>query len=148
MENIIMLSSQKPIRETAHHTTIASQHLFYRTAGTGSPLVLLHGYGVSGYMWQRVLPSLVHQHQVFLVDLPGHGQSRFTGSWKLREVASLLAHWLQALRLPPVALMGQSMGGAIALHLSATAPELVQRLILVSSAGLPMNASFPTLVTR
>jgi pimeloyl-ACP methyl ester carboxylesterase len=40
------------------------------------------------------------------------------------------------------------MGGAIALHLTAIAPELVERLILVNSAGMPLNANLPTLLTR
>lgn len=143
-----MSKSQIRVVETVHHTTVAGHHLFYRTAGAGSPLVLLHGYGVSGSIWQRVLPSLAQHHQVFLVDLPGHGGSRLTGPWRLREIAPLLACWLRDMQLPPISLMGQSMGGAIALHLTALAPELVERLILVSAAGLPLHASFPTLVIR
>jgi pimeloyl-ACP methyl ester carboxylesterase len=134
--------------ETIHSRTIAGQHLSYRTVGAGSPLVLLHGYGVSGYIWQRALPYLAQEHQLFLVDLPGHGRSHLTKAWKLREIAPLLICWLREMHLPPIALMGQSMGGAIALHLTAIAPELVQRLILVSSAGMPLHAGIPRLVAR
>ncbi|HLZ62645.1 MAG TPA: alpha/beta hydrolase [Ktedonosporobacter sp.] len=134
--------------ETTHTTTVGGQHLHYRTAGTGSPLVLLHGYGTSSYVWQRVLPYLARQHQVFMVDLPGHGHSRLTDAWKLREVAPLLARWLQQMNLPPVILMGQSMGGAIAIHLTAYAPEMVKRLILVDSAGMPLHAQLPELAAR
>jgi pimeloyl-ACP methyl ester carboxylesterase len=110
--------------------------------------VLIHGYGVSGYIWQRTLPYLARKHQVFLLDLPGHGRTRLTRDWRLREMAPLLICWLREMRLPPVVLMGQSMGGAIALHLTANAPELVERLILVSSAGLPLQADLPALVSR
>src|SRR5947209_20311745 len=120
-----MPKEQAKILETVHNTTIAGQHLCYRTAGTGSPLVLLHGYVVSGYIWQRALPYLAQQHQVFLVDLPGHGRSRLTGNWRLRDMAPLLACWLREMQLPPIVLIGQSMGGAIALHLTAIEPELV-----------------------
>ncbi len=116
--------------------------------GAGSPLVLLHGYGVSGYIWQRALPYLAQEHQVFLVDLPGHGRSRLAKDWKLREIAPLLIRWIREMHLPPLALMGQSMGGAIALHLTATAPELIQSIILVSSAGMPLHTSIPTLAAR
>ncbi|HEY4388461.1 MAG TPA: alpha/beta hydrolase [Ktedonobacteraceae bacterium] len=146
-ENVSLKDDEKLV-ETVHNTTVAGQHLCYRTAGTGSPVVLLHGYGTSGYVWQRVLPSLTRQHQVFLLDLPGHGRSRLAGPWRLREIAPLLACWLREMHLFPIALMGHSMGGAIALHLTAIAPELVERLILVNSAGMPLNANLPTLLTR
>ncbi|MBV9232320.1 MAG: alpha/beta hydrolase [Chloroflexi bacterium] len=143
-----MSAREQKLIETAHTTTIAEQHLHYRTAGAGTPLVLIHGYGVTGHIWQRMLPYLIQQHQVFIVDLPGHGHSPFTGTWQLREVAPLLAQWLQQMKLPPVALMGQSMGGAIAIHLTAYAPELVKRLVLVSAAGIPFQARLPTLALR
>jgi pimeloyl-ACP methyl ester carboxylesterase len=140
--------ARKQIVETAHTMTIAGKHLHYRAAGAGTPLVLIHGYGVSGHIWQRMLPYLAQQHQVFIVDLPGHGQSALTGSWRLREIAPLLAQWLQQMKLPPVALVGQSMGGAIAIHLTAHAPECVKRLVLVSAAGMPLQAQLPTLAVR
>lgn len=143
-----MSPAQEQLRETFHRSNIRGQQLAYRVAGVGSPLILLHGYGISGYLWQRALPYLAREHQVFLLDLPGHGRTRLTGAWRLREVAPLLILWLQEMKLPPIALMGQSMGGAIALHLAASTPELVERLILVSSAGLPLQATLPTLVRR
>ncbi len=57
-----MPPGQKKRRETFHSMIIAGQHLSYRTAGAGSPLVLVHGYGVSGYLWQRTLPYLAREH--------------------------------------------------------------------------------------
>ncbi len=114
-----MLSKGKKLAETTHTITIAKQHLYYRSAGSGAPLVLLHGYGVSGNVWQRCLPYLAQQCQVFIVDLPGH-----------------------------VALMGHSMGGAIAIHLAAQAPDLVERLVLVNAAGMPLETRLPTLMAR
>src|SRR5256885_1560840 len=56
--------------------------------------------------------------------------------------------WLQELNLSSVALMGQSMGGAIALHISASAPELVERIVLISAAGIPLNAQLSHLALR
>lgn len=143
-----MHTKTQAFQETFHTYSSAGQRLHYRSTGQGTPLVLVHGYGVSGYMWQRVLPHLIQRHHVFLVDLPGHGHSTYNGQWQLREMAPLLATWLRAMQLPPIALMGQSMGGAIAIHLAASAPELVQRLILVSAAGIPLEATLPLLVRR
>ncbi|GAC1617564.1 MAG: alpha/beta hydrolase [Ktedonobacteraceae bacterium] len=131
-----------------HTLTIAGHQLHYRIYGRGSPLVLLHGYGVSGQMWQRSIPYLAQQKQVVVVDLPGHGKSTLPGPWRLREIAPLLATWLQQMHLSPVTLLGHSMGGAIAVHLTTSAPELVERLILVNAAVLPLQATVPVLSVR
>lgn len=145
-----MSSTGQTLRTTAHIATIAGHRLHYFTTGTGSPLVLIHGYGVSGHIWQRVLPYLAQEHQVFVVDLPGYGRSRLAGQqpWRLREMAPLLAMWLRGMNLSSVHLMGQSMGGAIAIHLAASAPEMVKRLVLVSAAGIPLQTTLPTLIAR
>lgn len=143
-----MISDQKRLQTSMHTVSIERHTLSYRVVGQGSPLVLIHGFGVSGQIWQAVLPYLARQHQVFVVDLPGYGKSTFKPPWRLREMAPLLIAWLRELKLSSVALMGQSMGGAIALHLSMLAPEMVEHLVLVSSAGIPLNASFSELFWR
>ncbi len=125
--------------------------LHYRIMGTGSPLVLVHGFGVSGHVWQRVLPYLAQEHQVFIVDLPGYGRSTYretNAPWRLREMAPLLVAWLQRMHLSSVHLVGHSMGGAIAIHIAAHAPELVKSLTLVDAAGMPFRSSFSALAAR
>src|SRR5690349_1049160 len=108
-----MSMSKRSIKQTSQSILLSGQRIFYRTAGTGSPLVLLHGHGVSGAIWQRVLPFLAQHYQVIAVDLPGYGRSHFTGEWRLHKIAALLVNWLQQTQLPPVALIGHSMGGAV-----------------------------------
>lgn len=143
-----MPQKKTQIAEQAQHIIINQHHLYYRTVGRGTPLVLIHGYGNSGQVWQPVLPYLAQQHQVFIVDLPGYGQSKLHGEWHLREMAPLLAQWLDKLQLPTATLLGHSMGGAIAIHLAAYAPEKFNRLILANAAGIPLRAELPTLATR
>ncbi|MBA2396071.1 MAG: alpha/beta hydrolase [Ktedonobacteraceae bacterium] len=143
-----MPQKKAQLAEQAQHITINQHRLYYRTAGRGTPLVLIHGYGNSGQVWQPVLPYLAQQHQVFIVDLPGYGQSKLDGEWYLREMAPLLAQWLDTLQLPAAALLGHSMGGAIAIHLAAYAPEKFNRLILANAAGIPLRAELPALATR
>ncbi len=143
-----MLNRKGKLAERAEFINIDQHRLYYRVTGSGTPLVLIHGYGTSGHIWQRALPYLAQQHEVFIVDLPGYGQSKTHGAWHLREMAPLLAHWLQKLQLSPIALMGHSMGGAIAIHLTAHAPELISRLILVNAAGIPLQTPLPALATR
>lgn len=146
-----MKANQSYYPVTTHSSTIAGQRLYYRVAGRangGPPLMLIHGYGVSGQMWSRCLPYLARERQLYIVDLPGHGRSTISGTWQLREIAPLLAQWLRTLALPPVALLGHSMGGAIAVHLAAHAPELIERLILVDAACLPLDEALPVIITR
>ena len=143
-----MLFAEERSTETAYTAVLSGQRLYYRVMGQGPPLVLIHGYGTSGYVWQRVLPYLGRTHQLFVLDLPGYGRSTAPRSWQLRTVAPLIAEWLHTLQLPPVALMGHSMGGAIAIHLTAIAPAAVKQLILVNAAGLPLQAPLPDLVWR
>ncbi|MHB8598473.1 MAG: alpha/beta fold hydrolase [Ktedonobacteraceae bacterium] len=133
---------------TTHVITIGKQRLYYRVAGAGTPLVLVHGYGVSGQMWNRCMPYLAQERQVFIVDLPGHGHSTLSDVWRLREAAPLLAQWLRTLGLQPVGLVGHSMGGAIAAHLATHAPELIEQLVLVNAACLPFAEALPVIVTR
>jgi len=133
-----------------HYVSLYGYRLHCSIIGSGSPLVLVHGFGVSGHVWQRVLPYL-QQHQVFVVDLPGYGRSTYRGThapWRLREMAPLLAAWLQHMHLSSVHLIGHSMGGAIAIHLAAHAPELVKSLTLVDAAGMPFHSTFPALAAR
>jgi pimeloyl-ACP methyl ester carboxylesterase len=143
-----MLHRKTRLSEQAQHITIDQHRLYYRTLGKGTPLVLIHGYGNSGQVWQRVLPHLAQYHQIFIVDLPGYGRSKLNGVWHLREMAPVLAQWLRTLQLPAAALLGHSMGGAIAIHLVAHAPEQFNRLVLVNAAGIPLQTPLPTLVTR
>src|SRR5258707_605039 len=123
-----LLDKSEKISETSYKVVVAGQELYYRVAGDGLPVVFFHGYGHSGYVWQPCLPYLAHRRKVILVDLPGYGRSKLAGPWRLHEVASLLATWLRGLELPPIALVGHSMGGSIAIHLTAHASELVERL--------------------
>ncbi|HEY3992026.1 MAG TPA: alpha/beta hydrolase [Ktedonobacteraceae bacterium] len=143
-----MVKEKGHLQEAKHLITIARQQIFYRVLGQGSPLVLIHGFGVSGHIWQPMLPYLAQKRQVFIVDLPGYGKSTFTPPWRLREMAPVLITLLRELNLTEVALAGQSMGGAIALHMSVLAPELVERVVLISAAGVPLNARLPRLAWR
>jgi pimeloyl-ACP methyl ester carboxylesterase len=143
-----MLFAGKKSSETVYTAICSSQRLFYRVVGQGPPLVLIHGYGTSGHIWLRTLPYLAETMQLFVLDLPGYGRSPAPASWHVRAMAPVIGEWLHALHLPPVAVMGHSMGGAIAIHLTALAPSTVHRLILVNAAVLPLPRSTSLLALR
>jgi pimeloyl-ACP methyl ester carboxylesterase len=120
----------------------------YLQAGSGPAIVLLHGSGpgVSGRAnWALTMTSeLAERFTLIAPDIVGFGGTRqrpeidFTHNNRVEHVASFLA----ALDLTPARLVGNSMGGGIALGIAARYPELVQRMVLMGSAGV----SFP--VTR
>ena len=101
------------------------------------PLVLLHGTGESALDWKRVLPQLGAVHPVYAVDFPGTGHSSKPDRiYSIDFLTRVAFDFLTALQLEPAVLVGNSLGGLVALRLALTAPEKVAALILVDSAGL------------
>lgn len=102
----------------------------------GSPLVLLHGLGSSPRCWERNLAALGAGHRLQLVDLfaASDGRRRVTRprpGFSLEGAATELAVQLAERAQGPATVIGHSMGGLVALHLAAHAPDLVSRLVLV-----------------
>ena len=102
--------------------------------GSGAPLLLVHGWGMHGGMWGSVVEKLAEEICVYVVDLPGHGQSE--KGEEGQEKGGALDVIVSALteRFPmPLNVCGWSLGGQIALRWAAREPLKIQRLILVSS---------------
>lgn len=140
--------TEKVNLEKSYSFTVEGYQLHYHIAGDGLPLVILHGFGRSGSAWIRTVPDLILHRQVIAVDLPGYGRSKINGKWRLREVATALAIWLQEMNLTSITLLGHSLGGAVAIYLTTLVPELIDRLVLVNAIGIPLQISLPTLIFR
>jgi pimeloyl-ACP methyl ester carboxylesterase len=122
----------------AHHAEIAGSRAHWLAAGSGDPLVLVHGLGNNALVWRRVIPGLARGHRVVAPDLPGFGHS---SPLQARDLLAGYADFVAALvrrvgRGVPAALVGNSTGGAVALRVALTRPELVSRLVLVDPAGV------------
>ncbi|TVQ53393.1 MAG: alpha/beta hydrolase [Spirulina sp. DLM2.Bin59] len=108
-------------------------------AGTGGPpILLLHGFDSSLLEYRRLWPHLSQHHQTWAVDLLGFGfTERCPGlPYGPAAIQSHLFAFLEHHIKTPVILVGASMGGAAALDFALTYPDLVERLILIDSAGL------------
>jgi pimeloyl-ACP methyl ester carboxylesterase len=104
----------------------------------GSPLVLIHGLSTSHRCWDRNLAALGERHHLRLVELFQRG--RHGVRFDLSETARQLGRALAA-GPAPASVIGHSMGGLIALHLAAQAPELVDRLVLAAApVGKPARS--------
>jgi 2-succinyl-6-hydroxy-2,4-cyclohexadiene-1-carboxylate synthase len=103
--------------------------LFAEQVGKGSPVVLVHGFTQTHRSWQPVVERLAPLHTLITVDAPSHGQSDpiRVGMWDgARELAATAGR---------AAYVGYSMGGRLCLHLALERPDVVERLVLVSTTG-------------
>ncbi|MEW6314259.1 MAG: pimeloyl-ACP methyl ester esterase BioH [Pseudomonadota bacterium] len=99
------------------------------TAGQGPDLVLLHGWGMHGGVWDGVCDALARKFRVHVVDLPGYGGSTACHPYTLGELALSIA----ASMPQRVTVCGWSLGGQVALRWALDAPRQVARLILVAT---------------
>src|SRR5438552_19205459 len=104
--------------------------LAYQVIGTGSPLVLLHGAFGSVEMFGPNVELLAARHRVIGVDLQSHGRSPAAARrMRFETMADDIAALMKELELERAAVMGFSLGGAVALRTAIQHPELVDRLI-------------------
>jgi pimeloyl-ACP methyl ester carboxylesterase len=106
--------------------------------GSGDPaLVFVHGLSGCWPNWLEQLPAFAEGHRVVALDLPGFGHSPgHAGEASMPGYARILEALLAQLGLDRVVLVGNSMGGLITAELAASSPALVERLVLVSPAGI------------
>jgi pimeloyl-ACP methyl ester carboxylesterase len=120
-----------------HEISIHEQRITYRSAGSGPVLLLIHGMAGSATTWQQVMPGLAARFTVVAPDLLGHGGSdKPQGDYSLGAFACTLRDLLVALGHERATVVGQSLGGGVAMQFSYQYPERTERLVLVGSGGL------------
>ncbi len=99
-----------------------------------TPLVLIHGAGGNLYHWPPGLRRLPG-HDVYALDLPGHGKSEGPGRDSIEGYVQVVHDWARALNLPRFVIAGHSMGGAIAQTFALRHPEMLKGMILVATGA-------------
>jgi pimeloyl-ACP methyl ester carboxylesterase len=118
-------------------TTLHGHRVAYRLAGSGPPILLIHGVTSSSATWEQVGPLLARNHTVLAPDLLGHGQSaKPRGDYSMGAFASGVRDLVVALEIEPATVVGHSLGGGVAMQYTYQFPERSRRLALVSSGGL------------
>lgn len=108
------------------------------TAGTGDPVVLVHGSHRSRQLWQRNIPALAEHFTVFAVDLPGYGSSTPIGADDpLPDMPACMHAALHQLGYDSAHWVGESRGGGIVIQLGVRYPDAVRNAVLISPVGLP-----------
>jgi len=115
----------------------------YRAAGKGPVLLLVHGMAGSSVTWRHVMPALAERFTVLAPDLLGQGQSdKPRGDYSLGAHANTLRDLMDALGHERVTVVGQSLGGGVALQFAYQFPNRCERLVLVNSGGLGREVTF------
>ena len=126
-----------PESDGLHDIVLHGHRVFYRSAGSGPVLVLVHGITSTSATWANVLPYLAERFTVIAPDLLGHGESaKPRGDYSLGAYASGIRDLLIALGHERATFVGHSLGGGVAMQLAYQFPEHCERLVLVSSGGL------------
>jgi pimeloyl-ACP methyl ester carboxylesterase len=142
-----VLGVAPPAVSQARWTTAGAVRIRYFEAGSGPPMLLLHGFGGSATNWFCAMEALGAKHRVIAIDQAGFGASekprRAYGGDFLAESAHA---FLRTLGVTHAVVAGASMGGDVAARLAARHPGDVAKLILVDSSGLdltPRKSDFP-----
>jgi 2-hydroxy-6-oxo-6-(2'-aminophenyl)hexa-2,4-dienoate hydrolase len=132
----------------SHHVDAGGIRTHYLDEGSGPALILLHGggAGADAYCnWRAIIPALARHFRTIAVDMVGFGKTDAPDprTFEFSQAARVkhLGDFMRAMKLPSALLAGNSMGGATALGLAAEAPGMVDKLILMGSAGLNTEIS-------
>jgi pimeloyl-ACP methyl ester carboxylesterase len=124
-------------RMTLLSITIDGDRVVYRLAGKGPLLLLVHGIAGSAETWRHVMPALAERYSVLAPDLLGQGQSdKPRGNYSLGAQANTVRDLMDALGYERATVIGQSLGGGVAMQFAYQFPERCERLVLVDSGGL------------
>ena len=108
----------------------------YSDAGSGEPVLLIHGLGGSIESWTNNAGELAKSLQVIAVDLPGFGLSdKPKMSYTIKFYRDFIIQFLKLLQLKKASIVGSSLGGHIAAEVAISRPDLAKRLVMISPPG-------------
>jgi pimeloyl-ACP methyl ester carboxylesterase len=133
---------QMPAEQTA---TVFGQSIHYYEAGQGPAVILLHGLGANAGMWVANIGPLSAHYHVIALDQIGFGHSdKPLIDYKIATFVDFLYGFMQTQKIAKATLVGNSLGGWIALDFALQHPEMVDKLVLVDAAGLSFESAPPT----
>jgi pimeloyl-ACP methyl ester carboxylesterase len=110
------------------------------TGGSGPPLLFIHGLGGCWQNWLLNIPAFMGSHRVVALDLPGFGESQMPAEEiTIRGFAKVVDALCDSLGVESPVVIGNSMGGFVGAELALSYPTRVQKLVLVSAAGLSIE---------
>jgi pimeloyl-ACP methyl ester carboxylesterase len=130
----------RPVREltpSLEFRTIHGYRRAFRIAGSGPAVLLIHGIGDNSSTWETVQTRLAQRFTVIAPDLLGHGKSdKPRADYSVAAYANGMRDLLAVLDIDRVTVIGHSLGGGVAMQFCYQFPQLVERLVLVSTGGV------------
>ena len=134
--------STLPPRFDEWEIELHGRRVVYRVAGSGPPVVLIHGMLNSSNHWRSVALNLASDYTVIAPDLIGHGDSAAPrGDYSLGAHAASIRDLLAAEGIDRASIVGHSLGGGVAMQFFYQFPQRTERLVLISSGGLGHEVS-------
>jgi pimeloyl-ACP methyl ester carboxylesterase len=138
-----------PAADDAQFLTVGGVRIRYVAVGQGKPLLLLHGWGTSLGTFGAMIEDLKRQFRITAFDFPGHGGSDMPpATWTVDAFVGLTLSVMAELGIERASVLGHSFGGRVAIKLAAAHPEMVDRLVLVDSAGVPPSQTIKRRLKR
>ena len=120
--------------EVEDFVSVPEGRIYFVKTGSGPPMVLLHPMGTSTWAWHRVMGPLGRHFTCYAFDMLGQGQSdKPANDLSIPDFARSTAYAMQALSIDKTHIIGNSVGGILAVELAASYPELVDRLVLIGT---------------
>jgi pimeloyl-ACP methyl ester carboxylesterase len=119
--------------------TVEGRTIAFREQGSGPPVLLLHGWPTSSFLWRNVMPPIARANRVVALDLPGFGGSDKPGGarYTFGFFEDAIDGFLAELGIDEVALAGHDLGGPVAVHWALDRQERVTRLALLNTLVYP-----------
>lgn len=136
LARIVLAQSEDAVASSGSEglVEVTGGSLFYRSMGSGPPVLLLHGYSLTSSFWTPYLAEFASRYRVVAFDLPGHGRSdRLRPTYSHLPVAKSILEAAGSLGISSFHVVGHSSGGLIALHMALLQPERVSSMVLMAA---------------
>lgn len=139
LSSLAVSQEQSPVTEQKTEGQFAEVNgirMYYETLGEGEPLVLLHGFGTSGALWEPLVEAFAEDYKLIIPDLRGHGRStNFTNQFTHRQSALDVYALLDELKIDEFRGMGISTGGMTLIHMATQQPERPDAIVLIGATA-------------
>lgn len=125
------------------YTKVDNLNIYFQKVGKGHDLIMLHGWGLNSSTFWPTVDFLKDNLTLWILDLPGFGRSDKPGkTFDTNDYAEIVADFIKVNKIKKPSILGHSFGGKIAIRLTSTYPNLVDKLILVGASGIKRVPSF------
>lgn len=125
------------MRPEKKHLKLGDLAVTYWEMGQGAPLIILHGWGLSGQKYAPLIKQLAKGRRVLALDLPGFGGSTLPPlTWGLPQYGQFMLGFVRALKIKDYSLLGHSFGGRVSMEMAARRPPGLRKMILT---GVPLT---------